>query len=250
MDLRDELRNAEKGVEFIPIYTTGVVARGYDSDETVYYDVLATIDEAIKEADKLEGMFVYDREDDDHYVFVKADLIKCEYNDNGDVIYPNHWQEVDPVQDDHTCNIDGFEWGDLVYEKSFGQIEDAAIELRRKIETEIANDISGERFTINGCSFTVNWLPSENVGYSFIQVLESESGYEIGLIEVRISDHSYNPKRVNDPNSFFSITVAENDATESKFMLGSNNLRFIGDDKYEYVVGCVKGKIISIIKNW
>jgi hypothetical protein len=141
----------------------------------------------------------------------------------------------------------GVDWN---YTRSFGAAEDTADELRRRVELDIFDDIEGEYELLDGQKFSIRAVRRGSWGAGKYNTLKVQIRYknevlDIGYIELRIADHSYNPRNVT-ADYFFSITIANRDATSGRFY-GIHNLDFDGDADYAEIVSASKEKIEELV---
>jgi hypothetical protein len=252
-----ETRTDEDYDDTDPEYSQRKVLRPYyevqwqsESDNNNSPRKETTFAKAILEAQRDQD---YDSGMQDYSNFVWMYLMPTWVDANGD--------EVEEVEDEYMSWDDWYyynkddQWAkdigsDVVYVKEFGAYEDSANELRDKVESEIFDDLEGVYELPDGQKYNIDPVRRGNWGagkYNTLMVKVPYKGedVEVESIELRIADHSYNPRNVT-ADYFFSITIANRDATAGRFY-GSHNLSFDGSDTYDEVVEKAKEYIIEIV---
>lgn len=126
----------------------------------------------------------------------------------------------------------------------FEKPEESAADLEQDVFFGINKEIEGER-TVDGV--TVNIQSDGNSKYRTISV-EDKDGNEVGSIQLRISDHTYNPSRNTKGSDFISVEI--NNRDRGRYSSGRYSLRFTGDDTFEEVADAVNERIDEIISGW
>jgi hypothetical protein len=156
--------------------------------------------------------------------------------------------------DDWSLDEDRVKWNNEDFEdtgitKSFGTREGDTSDLLHECHFNLVQDISGE-YETGGIEVKVQGRPDHSgyTGkYSSLSIWDKDEN-DLGDIELRISDHSYNPRNNAGKSwdGFISVVIANEDETKERFS-GSYNLYFDGDNSYEDIVEQVKERIQEII---
>lgn len=145
---------------------------------------------------------------------------------------------------------------DVIKSKTISHVEANAETLLNEVQQNLKNEIIKEH-SIN--DYTLKIEPSTNRKYNSINVYVThlnnspiDDEVYIGEIELRIANHSYNPKN-NSINAkegnFISVVIAENDKTINKYH-GNFNIHFNGNNTLSDVASEVNERIEEIISNW
>lgn len=192
-----------------------------------------TEEEAVQELEKLEAPDEWQNGGSEHYAFIDKDIFQRE------TVYEKFMGAWD--DDDEKWELkDGMRTN---HDKSFGTREDDAEDLEHKAYFNLRDDISGE-YETDGVVVKIRGTGSGKYGSVWIEDL---TGDDIGSIELRISDHSYNPRNNSSVgDGFISVVIANKDETKDRFR-GMYNLYFDGDNSYEDIVDEVKERIQEIL---
>jgi DNA repair protein RadC len=132
----------------------------------------------------------------------------------------------------------------IIDSKSFDDREKTANILESDVYSDIHKDLDKK---YNGLNINI---PSRGK-YRTISV-ENTKGDEVGSIQLRIADHSYNPSNNNDSarsGNFISVEIANKNETAKRFN-GKHGLQFNGENTYDEIVGAVNDRIKEIIDSW
>lgn len=135
-----------------------------------------------------------------------------------------------------------------VYIKDFGKRDENS----RNLESEAYHNLGGDLETTfkadNGETYKIKHTGKGK--YSKL-IIEDKNGDEIDSVQLRIADHTYNPRNNDDAareGKFISVEIANVNATKEKFNT-SYSLRFDGTDTYKNVLEQVKDKLDEILSN-
>jgi hypothetical protein len=134
-----------------------------------------------------------------------------------------------------------------IYNKYFGKRDDNSRELENEVWSNLGADLEG-KVEKDGKEYTIRH--SGKGKYSDL-IIEDADGEEVDRIQLRIADHTYNPR--NNDNSaregkFISVEIANVNATAKKFNTAFS-MRFDGTDTYEKVLEDVQERVNEIIDN-
>jgi hypothetical protein len=226
-----------------PIY----VNNWYYADNTnPITETFETIDEALDDLYNAGDYF----EVDDYYEPYKEvrfllkevwlDEDGNEYEDGDELSYEdfvydneNHTFVKEYGKDDSQLGIEVFE-----------KPEESASDLEQYVYTNIGEGIERE-ININGKKYIIEHSSAGK--YSNIYVQDDQLN-RIGNIQLRISNHTYNPSRNTHGNNFISVEI--NNRDKGRYKPGKHQLRFSGDNTFEEVVDAVNERIEEIIEGW
>lgn len=217
------------------------VRQDYDGNQgdPIITEEFDTLQEAEENLDSLEAPESWETATTDHYAFIQKvtqkRTAKYELNGSWDNLGNEKWDYEDSE--------------DLGKVKSFGTREGDTSDLRHQCHFHLSQDVSGE-YKIGDNSVRVKGRPSDNgytAKYSNLFIYDKQEN-EIGYIELRMSDHSYNPSNNAGKSSdgFISVVIANKDQTKQRFS-GSHNLYFDGGNSYEDIVEAVTERIQEIV---
>ena len=171
-------------------------------------------------------------------VWISADNDIMDESD--DLISYDDWA----YENDQNDFVNKFGEEGVIEDRYFDSRESSAEELENKVYSEIGGDLPKKYKGFN--------LKYQSSGkYRRISV-ENSKGENVGDIQLRIANHSYNPRN-NDMyakmGNFISIEIANKNETEGRFG-GKYGIKFTGDDKYEDVVEATSERIGEIIDSW
>lgn len=216
------------------------VRQDYDGNQgdPIMREEFDTLEEAKSELDSLEAPESWMTVTTEHYAFIekvtKKRTAKYEFYSSWDNFDNDKWEHEDSE-----------DTGDM---KSFGTREGDTSELIHTCHYNLSNDVSGE-YETNGVTVTISGKARKGEytsKYSSLWIQDKDEN-DIGRIELRIADHSYNPaNRSMLEDGFISVVIANKDETAGRFS-GAHNLYFDGDNEYEEIVEQVKEKIQDIL---
>lgn len=138
------------------------------------------------------------------------------------------------------------ESGGEVYVKDFGTREDGAKELESEAYNSLGDALEKTFKAKDGNEYKV--VHAGRGKYSYL-IIEDMDGNEIDRVQLRISDHTYNPRN-NDSDAregkFISVEIANVNETAKKFNT-SYSLRFDGENTFDEVLGKVEARLDEII---
>jgi hypothetical protein len=171
----------------------------------------------------------------DHFAYIAKVISKAvvvyEKNEEGDwsLVSSPKWQIIDQE--------------DTGIVKSFGTREMGADYLLTDASLKLREDLNGE-YEVNDKVVKVTGKDTGKYGSLY---LNDKDGNQFGVIEVRIADHSYNPRNRGNEEGFISVVIANEDETQNKFH-GIHDLHFNARDNYIDVVQSVKDKLQEIME--
>ena len=135
-----------------------------------------------------------------------------------------------------------------VYVKDFGKRDDNSRELESTAYNELGRDLETTFKADNGETYTIKYNGKGK--YSSLSILD-KNGDEIDRVQLRISDHTYNPSN-NDTaareGKFISVEIANVNPTKNKFRT-AHSLEFDGTDTYETVLEKTKERLNEILES-
>jgi len=135
-----------------------------------------------------------------------------------------------------------------VYIKDFGKRDDNSRQLESETYHSLGSDLETTFKNDNGETYTIK---HDGKGkYSSLRILDKE-GDEIDRVQLRIADHTYNPRNNDDAareGKFISVEIANVNATKDKFRT-SYSLQFDGTDSYADILTAVKERLNDILDN-
>lgn len=141
---------------------------------------------------------------------------------------------------------------DIIDSKSFNAPNEESDNLYDEVLNYIKNGTNLiTTYEIEGEEVIIDWSDCGYKKYSRINIYDNEEE-PIGYIQLRISNHSYNPRN-NDESArsgdFISLVVTNKDETKDVFH-GKYNLNFDGYDSIEDVITALNDRVEEILNNW
>lgn len=131
------------------------------------------------------------------------------------------------------------------------EINESTDELIYEVQSELANMLITE-YEVDG--YKLQLSPNTRSKYNNLNVTANidDEDYDVGTIELRIADHSYNPQN-NSMNAregnFISVVIANKNATKNKFS-NAYSLYFDEDNDVNDVAEEVNERIDEILNSW
>lgn len=134
---------------------------------------------------------------------------------------------------------------------SIGPINASSDALLELVQSELASLLIDEYETYYG-GYKLRLFPKTSSKYNTIKVTDESGYWDVGKIQLRIADHSYNPRN-NDVDKnldgFISVVIANQNATEDRFH-GEYNRVYEGDADIEDIARDVNEDIMEWIDRW
>lgn len=163
--------------------------------------------------------------------FVLFEKVKENYKFIGD---EDESPEENPIDE---YNID--EYYELEEEEEWEEIDSRDLIKKNETSDDLLNEVETHFKEIYG-----------NYKYNTINVYDDEDEF-VGTIQLRISDHSENPrnlKKFSSHNAYISVVIADIDDTDNRFKYkprprNSEQLYFSSSDTKEHIVDEIEAKI-------
>ena len=214
----------------------------YNQDEDIQEYSEDSIDDAYFESqspDEYSGAYT------DHSKRIEVFFKKLTLDEYGDFIEEEQISAEELFYNTKNSQIEAFKDTGIVYVKDYGSREGNARELENEVYWNLGKDIISDH----------NGLKIRGVSgrkYSNISIENSE-GDEIGVINLRIANHAYNPRNnlLDENTDFISVEIANVNETEGKFV-GEKSLQYDDEASYDQILKDVNERITEIIddKGW
>jgi hypothetical protein len=135
-----------------------------------------------------------------------------------------------------------------IYAKDFGKRETSSEELLSEVISKLPTELVSLFNKENKNGFTIEHSGGNK--YSYVKLFD-KNGNEVDELQLRISDHRYNPSNNDDAaksGKFISVEIANVNETKDKFNT-NYSIEYSGENKYEDVLNGVLSRVNEIFSN-